>query len=81
MTDLPYESALEQAKLETLKYRRATLSKSFNQILLPNSCLPNSCLHDLLPENRNPNITSKLHRPNDFAVSAPKTEQFTNSSI
>jgi len=69
---MPYQNALFQANLESLKDRIITLSQSFFKKILSTD----SCLHTLLPPERNNEIFSKLCNPLKYPIPYSRTKKY-----
>ena len=64
-------------QLSPLKQRRDDQAKKFFQSLLE----PSSCLHHILPDERNPEIISRLRSANKYPVPFARTERFRHSFV
>ena len=63
--------------LPSLSQRREDLTRKFFKSLLN----PSSCLHDLIPEERDRDATSKLRNAKPYPAPTTRTERYKNSTI
>lgn len=68
-------TALNQ--LPTMAERRDQLSRKF----FANMLNPSSCIHELLPQKRNVDVTSRLRSAKQYSPPTARTERFKNSAI